>query len=86
LLLYCFGALPPCYAGLPLNAAASNAVVSYRSHSFQNASSDSALVDVSIYIDQDWIIFGTQAKQRPMRGAETFDEPPTVRLSVKLFI
>jgi hypothetical protein len=82
LLLYCFGALPPCYAGLPLNAAASNAVVSCWSRSFQTASSGSALVDVSIYIDQDWIIFETQAKQRSMRGAETFDERRTVHLSV----
>jgi hypothetical protein len=47
-----------------LDAAASNAVASCRSGGFQIAGSVEALIDVWIYIDKDWSIFKTQAKQR----------------------
>jgi hypothetical protein len=63
-LLYCFGAFPPCGAGIPLDAAASNAAASRRSDGFQTASSSSYLIDVSIYIVKDSCIFEPQMKQR----------------------
>jgi hypothetical protein len=60
------GALPPCVAGIPLDAAASNAIASCKSDSFQIARFGSDLIDVSIYVDKDSSIFKTQAKQ-PLR-------------------
>jgi hypothetical protein len=57
-------AFPPCGAGIPWDAAASNAIASCRRCDFQIAVSSSALIDLSLSFDKDWSTFKTQAKQR----------------------
>jgi hypothetical protein len=64
LLLYGFDALPPCGVGMPLDAAACNAVRVQQEWWFSDGKSGSALLDISIYIDEDSIYFKTQTKRR----------------------
>jgi hypothetical protein len=73
---YGFGALPLCGAGIWLDAAVFNDVMSCRSGDVQIAGSGSALIDVSIYIEKDSSIFKTQAKQHASEESVQHPESP----------